>query len=69
MIPQKHKEATKVIYNSGFFITTNEYPDFGAGVDGQAILRRLSIFQTERLPKVNKYVTGKIRIHIFYKQP
>ena len=60
MISQKHKEPTKVVYNSGFFITTNEYPDFGSGVDAQAILRRLCIFYTRRLPKVNKSVTGKL---------
>ena len=45
MVPQKHREASKFIGNSGFFITTNEYPDFGEGRDGEAIKRRLKIFQ------------------------
>ena len=44
MVPQKHREASKFICNSGFFITTNEYPDFGEGRDGEAIKRRLKIF-------------------------
>ena len=28
MVPQKHREASKFIYNSGFYITTNVYHDF-----------------------------------------
>ena len=49
MVAQKHREASKFIYNSGFFITTNEYPDFAEGRDGEAIERRLNIFQTKSL--------------------
>ena len=37
MFPQKHREASNFIYNSEFFITTNEYPDFGERRDGEAI--------------------------------
>ena len=44
MVHQKHREASKFIYNSGFFITTNEYPDFGEGRDREAIKRRLKIY-------------------------
>ena len=36
MVPQKYKEASNFKYNSGFFITTNVYPDFGDGRDGDA---------------------------------
>ena len=50
IVPQKHCKARKFIYNSGFFITTNEYPDFGEGRDGEVIKRRLKIkiFQKEK---------------------
>ena len=58
MVPQKHREAIKFIYNSGFFITTNEYPDFGEGRDGEAIKRRLKIFQAKALKRRNNTVTG-----------
>ena len=59
MVPQKHKEASKFKYNSGFFITTNIYPDFGDGRDGDAIKRRLSVFETNTLPKKDNNVSGK----------
>ena len=58
MMPQKHKEALKFKYNSGFFITTNVYPDFGPGDDAEAIRKRLSIFTTKALKKKNTTVTG-----------
>ena len=41
MVPQKHIEASKFIYNSGFYITTNVYPDFGEGLDSQAVKKSL----------------------------
>ena len=44
MVPQKHRESSKFIYNSGFSITTNEYPDFGEGRDREGIKRRLKIY-------------------------
>ena len=59
MLSQKHKSATRVKYNSGFFITTNVYPDFGNEADNEAIRRRLEVFETKRLPKVDKKVMGK----------
>ena len=59
MVPQMHREASKFIYNSGSFITTNEYPDFGEGRDGEAIKRRLRIFQTKALKKKNNAVARK----------
>ena len=59
MAPQKHKEASQCIYNSGFFITTNEYPDFGEGRDGDAIRRRLNVFNTKALKRKITSVTGK----------
>ena len=51
MVPQKHDEVGKFIYNSGFFITTDEYPDFAEGREGGAIKTRLKIFQTKALKK------------------
>ena len=65
MVPQKHKEASKYIYNSGFFITTNEYPDFGEGVDAEAIKRRLNIFHTKALKRKNNSVTGILNFSFY----
>ena len=59
MVPQKHKEAAKFRYNSGFYITTNTYPDFGSGSDGVAIRKRLAVFDTKPLPRKDNKSTGK----------
>ena len=59
MVPQKHKEAAKVHYQSGFFITTNVYPDFGAEADCEAIRKRLALFNTRPLPQKNCKVSGE----------
>ena len=48
MVPQKHRQASKFIYDSDFFITTNVYPDFGEGLDGQVIKNRLSSLRRSR---------------------
>ena len=61
MVPQKHKEASKFIYNSGFYIITNVYPDFGVGLSGQAIKKRLKVFETKSLKHKDTKVTGKLR--------
>ena len=58
MFPQKHCEASKFLYNSGSSITTNEYPDFGEERDGEAIKRRLKMFETKALKRKNNTVTG-----------
>ena len=58
MVPVKHSDAKKFIYNSGFFITTNVYPDFGDGVDGEAIRKRLKVFHTKALPKKDGNASG-----------
>ena len=60
MVPQKHREASKFIYNSGFYITTNVYPDFGEGLDGQAIKKRLKVFETKSLKHKDTSVTRKL---------
>ena len=60
MVPKKHREASKFIYNSGFYITTNVYPDFGEGLDGQAIKKRLKVFETKSLKHKDTSVTGKL---------
>ena len=44
---QTHVKANQFLYNSGFFITTNNFPDFGASTDSDAIRTRLAIFQTK----------------------
>ena len=61
MVPQKHRKASKFIYNSGFYITTNVYPDFGEGLDGQAIKKRLKVFETKSLKRKDTSMTGKFR--------
>jgi len=58
MLSQKHTEASKVNYRSGFFITTNVLPDFGHAADQEAVYRRLKIFKTKPLPKKDTSVTG-----------
>lgn len=64
MIPQKHKEAKKFLYRSGFFITTNVYPDFGDETDYAAIRSHLRLFNTEKLQKKNAYVTGRWHVKL-----
>ena len=54
MVARKHKEPLKLWFNSGFYITTNEYPDFGLGVDSVAIRKRLSVFLYEGPSKKGK---------------
>ena len=77
MVPQKHREASKFIYNSGFYITTNVYPNFGEGLDGQAIKKRLKVFETKSLKHkdtsvianfhfflINQYIFERDLVHI-----
>jgi len=44
-VQKKHSDSATTHYNSGFFITTNIYPDFGGGRDADAILKRLCVFE------------------------
>ena len=60
MFPQKHRKASKFINNSGFYITTNVCPDFGVGLDGQVIKKRLKVFETKPLKHKDTSVTGKL---------
>ena len=62
-VPQKHGGASKFIYNSGFYVTTNVYPNFGEGLDDQAIKKRLKVFETKSLKHKDTSVTGKL--HLF----
>ena len=62
VVPQKHKGSVTSHYNSGFFITTNNYPDFGGGRDGEAIKRRLCVFETKALRKKDANVSGEFII-------
>jgi len=48
----------RIKYNSGFFLTTNEYPDFGNERDCQAIRTRLDVFQSTSLPRKDKKPCG-----------
>ena len=48
MVSQKHREASKFIYNAGFYITTNVYSDFGEVWDGRAIKKRVKSWKQIR---------------------
>ena len=58
MVPQKHIEASEFIYNCGFYIITNVYSNFREGLDGQAIKKRLKVFETKLLKHKDTSVTG-----------
>ena len=60
MVPQKHKDMVQSHYNSGFFITTNIYPDFGTGRDAEAIRKRLCIFNTVALPTKDPMISSML---------
>ena len=64
MVPQKQREVSKFIYNSGFYITTNVYPDFSEGLDGQAIKKLLKVFETKSLKHKDTSVAGKLRFFL-----
>ena len=55
----KHQSDIKVKYNSGFFITTNVYSDFGNERDCDAIRKRLLIFNTTSLKHKDGGMSGK----------
>ena len=59
IVSQKHREDSQFINNSGFYLTTNVCPDFGKGLDGQAIKKHLKGFQTKSLKHKDTSVTGK----------
>ena len=61
MVPQKHREASKFIYNFDFYITINMYPDCGEGLEGQAIKKRLKVFKAKSFKLKDTSVTGKLR--------
>lgn len=62
MLSQKHASATKVNYNSGFFITTNVLPDFGLEADQEAVYGRLKVFDTKKLPRKDTSITGNVSL-------
>ena len=64
IVLQKHREASQFIDNSGFYITTNVCLDFGEGLDGQAIKKRLKGFETKSLKHKDTSVTGKLRFFL-----
>ena len=64
MVLQKHRNASKSIYNSGIFIATKDHAEFGEGRDGKAIKRRLKIFQTKALKRKSKITPCLKRVRI-----
>lgn len=61
-VQRKHSSVQSTHYNSGFFITTNDFPDFGAGRDGEAIRKRLHVFNTVSLKRKDPTVSGKFHV-------
>ena len=61
MLPRKHKEAEKFTYNSGFYITTYQMPNFEQGHDDRAIKRKLSVFETVPIPNPRNRVSDWLR--------
>ena len=59
-MPQKHKEPTNFVYNSGAYITCNQIPNF-SDVDDVAIRARLAVFETRSLPTKNANATNWLR--------
>ena len=53
--------SSKFICNFGFYITSNVHPNFGEGLDGQVIKKRLKVFETKSLKHKDSSVTGKLR--------
>lgn len=64
-VQKKHASVQSTHYNSGFFITTNVFPDFGGGRDAEAIKKRLAVFDTVELPTRDSSVSGKSFIKLF----
>ncbi|XP_066921716.1 uncharacterized protein [Clytia hemisphaerica] len=60
-VPRKHSSVQSTHYNSGFFITTNDFPDFGAGRDGEAIKKRLQVFNTVSLKRKDPTISAWLR--------
>ena len=57
---KKHADVQSTHYNSGFFITTNDFPDFGGGRDEEAIRKRLEIYETKGLRKKDPRISAKL---------
>jgi len=63
-VQKKHSDSATTHYNSGFFITTNIYPDFGGGRDADAIRKRLCVFETSPLKSKDPGISGKCFIRM-----
>ena len=55
----KHKDATFVLNNSPYYITTNSLPSFGAEDDN--VKRRIKAFETTSLPSTSPNVERWMR--------
>ena len=55
----KHKDATFVLNNSPYYITTNSLPSFGAEDDN--VKRRIKAFKTTSLPSTSPNVERWMR--------
>ena len=64
-LPQKHKEATHVVYRSGVYITCNSIPSF-TEINDAAIQTCLAIFKTRSLKEWNPQATMKNCMQCFH---
>ena len=64
IVPREHRQASQFINNSGFYLTTNVCPDFGKGLDGEAIKKGLKVFETKLSKHKDISATGKLRFFL-----
>ena len=64
MIPQKHREASNFIYNSGFYMSTNVYPNVGKWLGVQAIKKHLKVFERKLLK--HKDTSVAVKLHFIW---
>lgn len=60
MISQIHREAPNFIYNSGFYMSINVYPNVGKGLGIQVIKKHLKVFERKLLKHKDTSVAVKL---------
>ena len=72
LISQKHRKASKFIYNFAFYITTNVYSDFVEELDGQAIKTRfkhkIPAWQVNSAFMMNQYISEVVLEHLQHER-
>ena len=68
MVPQEHREASKFIYNSGFYISPNVYPNFGRWSIGRSRNKEAFKGLWNEFVKAQRYQRDRLS-PLFYDQP